>query len=124
MSTKDCSKNETKILTLKKKGVAMYLNKAFVESLEFNEIKEKKPGLHPPFILSIKSEFLDNGMHSGAFEMRKNNKNIFLAILKQGNIIVLQAEKKGQIMNPIKLEGNHFSTEAIELLIEFYVKKL
>jgi len=99
----------------------MFLKKSFVESLGFQRIKEKKPGFHPPFILPIKDEFDDNEIHSGSFEMRKNHKSIFLAVLKQGNIIVLQSEKKGQPINSIKFDGNSFIDEhLLHHLIQYY----
>ena len=100
----------------------MYLNKTFVENLGFQRIKEKKPGFHPPFILPIKDEFDDNEIHSGSFEMRKNHKTFFLAVLKQGNTIILQSEKKGQPINIIKIEGNSFTNETlVENIIKNYL---
>lgn len=101
----------------------MYLNKSFVENLGFQRIKEKKPGFHPPFILPIKDEFDNNEIRSGSFEMRKNHKNIFLAVLKQGNTIVLQSEKKGQPINHINLDGNSFISEnLLQEIIKNYIK--
>jgi len=103
----------------------MYLSKSFVESLGFQRIKEKKPGFHPPFILPIKDEFDDNEIHSGSFEMRKNHKNIFLAVLKQGNIIVLQSEKKGQPTKINKFDGNSDSNgKLVQELIKTYVNEI
>lgn len=103
----------------------MYLSKSFVENLGFQRIKEKKPGFHPPFILPIKDEFDNNDIHAGSFEMRKNHKNIFLAVLKQGNTIVLQSEKKGQPIKINKFDGNSDSNgKLIQELIKTYVNEI
>jgi len=103
----------------------MFLNKSFVESLGFQRIKEKKPGFHPPIILPIKDEFDNNDIHAGSFEMRKNHKNIFLAVLKQGNTIVLQSEKKGQPIKINKFDGNSDSNgKLIQELIKTYVNEI
>ena len=103
----------------------MYLSKSFVESLGFQRIKEKKPGFHPPIILPIKDEFDNDDIHAGSFEMRKNHKSIFLAVLKQGNIIALQSEKKGQPINCIKVDVNSFSNEkSVNNIIKNYCDEI
>jgi hypothetical protein len=99
----------------------MYVQKSFVEELGFQRIKEKIPGVHPPFILSIKEEFDGNNIISGAFEQRQNHK-LLLVVLKQSNTIVLQSEKKGHPYGIMKLEVNSFSIKFIEELTRFYVK--
>ena len=101
----------------------MYLTKTFVESLGFQRIKTKQPGFHPPIILPIKEEFEGNEIHAGAFELKNNHKTIFLAVLKQGNVIVLQSEKKGTPINSLKIDGNSYrSKNLIEELITTYIK--
>lgn len=99
----------------------MYLQKSFVENLGFQRIKEKKTGVHPPFIFSIKEEFNGNDIISGAFEQRHNHK-LLLVVLKQSNTIVLQSEKKGNPNSIMKLEGNSFSNKLVEELIRNYIK--
>jgi len=89
----------------------MYLQNDFLLDLEFHQIGEesKKSDKYPKFMTNIPNKITNKDVISGCFE-RKHDYKFVIAVLQQGNIIVIQAEKRG-FKNVIRLEVNTFMNQ-------------
>ena len=98
----------------------MYLQNNFLLDLGFHRIRDKNSNQYPKFIESIKDEINRNDIISGCFEYQHNHKFI-LVVLQQGNVILLQAERRGK-HHTIRIEANEFLNDTfVNKTIKNYV---